>query len=246
MGCCESRDLKQEDNNIHQPLQPQSLFQQAIKMRIQTLDKLDDLKAREVLEHALELEDQNTWISVLCEDKFSAKKLNKSKFNSKFVVTRLYLNLETLIPLKLLIDMLIMPESRKKWDTYIDEIGVLESKDHSYLVFKRMKVLFYSAEFMERYVITMDNDKVYIISYSIEEEFELRDNKSVKALTIMGMIEISEKCQATEMILISQTDPNSRMSFLAGTLGIEKQKSWIKSFKSKLLKSLNDFYLHSE
>ena len=246
MGCCESRDSKQEVNSMQQPVKPQSLIQQAIKMEINALHTLKDGKAREILSHALELEEKNTWISVLCEDKFSAKKLNQSKFNIKFVVTRLYLNLEVLIPLKLLIEMLIMPECRKKWDGYIDEIGIIDSKDHSYLVFKRLKVLFYSAEFMERYVITMSNDKVYIISYSIEEEFELRDKKSVKAINIMGVIEISEKNFATEIVIISQTDPNSRLSFLAGTLGIEKQKCWIKNFKSKLLKSLSDFYLRSD
>lgn len=171
-------------------------------------------------------------------EEFTAKKLDGSKFDQKFLVTRLHLNLSETVPLKLILQFLLDAKHRTKWDKLIDEMEVIESEAHSYLFFIRLKLLFYSAEFMEKHFVVSHNGKVYIIIYSVDEVFELKDQKSVKAKNIMSVIKVSEKDKITQILVINQTDPNTKLGFLAGTIGITRQKVWIHNLKCSLLENI--------
>ena len=240
MGCCESRDTKQsiETNYIPKAIfKEKVLSHQAACLNIQSYKKITDSKGIKILEHVLELENENNWSSVISEQYFSAKKLKESKFNKEFIVTRISIKFDLLVPLKMILDMILLSEERKKWDNFIEYLELLEGDTFSHVVYKRLKVLFYSAEFIDRQTVVTCNNKVFILTYSTDSNFTPIDKNYVRADNIMGVFMISEKEGGTEIVLINQTDPKTRASCFAGTLGIANQKTWISRLKKNILKN---------
>lgn len=238
MGCCESRAKSLETKPVEIPEKNLSLIQQARQLNIQHYKSDADRKVVEILEHFFDLEKEDKWTTVLTDENFSAKKIDFSKFSKDFVVTRVCMNFDVLVPLKLILEIILARDIRVKWDNYIDSLEILEGHSLASIIYKKLKILFYSAEFIDKQVVVMGHDSVYIVSYSIDEDVSPRDKSCVRAKNIMAVFCIREYNESTEILVVNQTDPKSKAHFLASSLGLVKQKAWIQQFKKQVLKRL--------
>ena len=240
MGCCESRDYKKnlESANMQSPVEPKELALEALILKITNLTSIGDSKAENIFNHVNELRKQTNWAPVILEPTVSATKLERSKFSNEFIVTNVKINLELKVPLKIILDLMLISEQRLKWDSVLEHLEVIEGNDFHNITYKRIKVLFYTAEFIDRQIVTTFNNNVYIITYSTGEDIVRKDQKYARAHTFMGVFEISEINGNTELAMINQVDPKSKMSFLAGSWGITNQKFWIQRLKDKIYQTL--------
>ena len=236
MGCCETRGkIPKHIKEIVPNEKPLKLIEEAMLLNIKNSLILRDHKALAILNHISELEDSESWVSVIEEEKFSATKTCSSKFNGEFIVTILSLRFDDCIPLNLILNSILEIKERMNWDTLIAFLKRIEGDLFSCVVHKKIKVMFYTAEFVEKQVVTNDNESVFVISYSVEHGDAEKSNET-RAENIMTCIRITEVNGKTEITLISQTDPKSKFTFLASTLGVLNQRLWIENLKKYICK----------
>lgn len=240
MGCCDSRE-KKNHNFFDTPEQaknhsPNEIWvKKASSLQLLPFEALTEPKAIEILKYIIELESENKWQPALSEADLTISKLDNSKYDQSNIVTKASVYLDKITDLKMILEYITHPVSRKSWDFFIDHIEVIEEDIHSRFLYRKIRVLFYSAEFVEKQVVTVLNGKIYVLTYSTEHKEKPQNKDMLRAVNVMSAFVIEELENGVKISVINQTDPKSSVSRLASSLGIAQQKSWIKKFRNKVL-----------
>jgi hypothetical protein len=232
MGCCEARKTTLTTHDEH-PKASDISKKDSFSLEIPKLSFLRDSHAKEILDHIFELEKQNDWTPVLSDDTVSAMKIDRSKFNQEFIVTKLSLNCKRVVCTDLILKSILEIKHRVKWDKLLDHASVLEGNLWTSIIYKKLKVLFYSMVFVERQFVFYDKSAIFIVSYSVDYE-QIYGNDKVNAKNIMTCIKIHTVEEQTVITIINQTDPKSKLGNLALTLGIVSQKQWFSNLQEHI------------
>ena len=141
-----------------------------------------------------------------------------------------------MIPLKLLLEELNTDINRKKWDKNFVVVENIEKNPPSdYLLYTVFSVLGFKQEYLEKKLVFLKNQSVYIVVYSVEDERKPITNIT-RAHTFFGVIIISERNSKIEINVYNQTNPNSLMLKLGTSIGISKLSDWANSFTKHISK----------
>ncbi|OMJ75284.1 hypothetical protein SteCoe_25599 [Stentor coeruleus] len=239
MGCCDSREkknqvfAKSEQPEVQSPRKSWTTNTNSLKLL--RFEDLTEPKAIEILEYIIELESQNKWQPALSEADLTISKLENSKYDKSNIVTKACFYLDKITDLKMILHYITHPASRKSWDFFINQMEVIEEDMHSIILYRKIKVLFYSAEFVEKQVVTILNGKIYVLTYSTEHVEKPQNKDNLRAVNVMSSFVMEELENGIKISVINQTDPKSNLGSLASSVGIYQQKAWIKKFRNQVL-----------
>ena len=235
MGCCETRDKTlKESLSLKISEDSPSLESDIILNKVPSVDSVlceYTLKIKHYLES---IEDTADWVSAISDDNFSAWKTHGSKFQDKTLLSKLWVNMETYVPLNLILDLFLVPEMRLKWDTCLKSLSVVEGTAFDQISHYRIRVLFFSGEIIEKIKVFYDKDAVYIVSFSVEHE-EFKEIKDYTRMhKVLGCVKVTEKNGMTQLIFTNQIDSKSKIESLMASVGIMQQKIWIEAFRKRV------------
>ncbi|OMJ88222.1 hypothetical protein SteCoe_9881 [Stentor coeruleus] len=239
MGCCESRDKSSkpvENINITYNL----ISKESKDLQIQQITSVKDPKIQEILLHTKELDSKDDWDSVVQETNLQIKKRQGSKYSQDLIVSKLQFTFDNQVPLSLLLDELNIGANRKQWDTNFKIFeNIEEDSPNNFLLYSVFSVLFFKTEYLERKSVVFQNNTVFVVVYSIEDERKPIDKSVTRAHTHFGVMAIADKDNKTEMTVFNQTDPNSTMAKMGTALGIKALKGWADTLKKRVSKVMS-------
>lgn len=235
MGCCETRDKSFKENlNLIKSQDSPNLESDILLNKVPSVDSVlceHTLKIKHYLES---IENTVDWISAISEENFSAWKTHGSKFQDKTLLSKLWVNMETYVPLNLILDLFLVPDMRLKWDTCLKSLCVVEGTAFDQVSHYRIKVLFFAGEIIEKIKVFYDKDAVYIVSFSVEHE-EFKEIKDYTRMhKVLGCVKVTEKNGVTQLICTNQIDSKSKIESLMASVGIVQQKLWIEAFRKRV------------
>lgn len=239
MGCCETRDQKRNldiSESSTDLTQSYSLRLQAESINIKKLEEIKDPKVLEIAEYVQKLEQEDKWVMFLSDYEFTAKKLSCSKFNKDNIITRVSIRLGSPVILQHILDYIVDVDFRKTWDDFSIYLVMVEGENYSGIIHRKIKAMFYSADFIEKQTVLLIEDKVFVVTYSIDRSDLPNSPGFVRADNIMTVFVITENDLGTEITLINQVEPNNvSVRNFAGNIGLYQQKNLVKNLKSRIL-----------
>lgn len=236
MGCCEARDKLHKENTILTLTETPSIYRDIAELRLPNINTLKSSHALELFNYVQSILNEAPWVQLVSESNFSAEKIEGSPYNKVSIVTKLHLRFGTYVPLNLILDLFLVPKKRLKWDTCIKSFEILDETKYNPVVHSKIKVMFYSAEIVEKVFVCSDNEEAYILSFSTDHEAAPLIKDSVRAEKSFGLINIREVSGKIEILFINQVDPKTKFESLASSVGIIQQKMWVNSLKKNIQK----------
>lgn len=242
MGCCESRSPKNlftDAKVFSSPLTSISRIQhESIELSLTPISSISNSKVIEIINYINFLDNEKKWCDLGEEKDTKVSKVDNSIFNSENIVSRVQIKLEISVQLHIVLQFLVSIATRKTWDSFIEDLKLIEGNEHAGVLYRKIKLLFYKAEFIEKQFVVVDSDKVYVITYSVNEDEFANVTKSKRDINVMNVFKISENEEGTEITLVNQMGYRNYLKNLAGSLGIPQQKLWLGRLKRKIHKHL--------
>ncbi|CAG9313911.1 unnamed protein product [Blepharisma stoltei] len=234
MGCCYSRDKILQDTDIAK----NSFISEAKYLKLQTLEEENDPKSNELINYIQDLDISDQWELVKDEDWYKVSKLKGSKYNSEYPISKLWFHLEGRVPLRIILDELNTPEKRMAWDKNFKIYEIIGGDfPRNYTIYYLISVLGYKGDYIEKKIISIWNDKVVVITYSVENENKPPINGINRGTTHLGVTIISLLNERTEITMYNQTEPNSTLGKLFTNLAVGKMGAWCKKYKNAIQKA---------
>ncbi|OMJ76438.1 hypothetical protein SteCoe_24179 [Stentor coeruleus] len=264
MGCCSSRDEGNKEisntekfsneiyKKVEKTLTPSDLdsskvelqksltpslsllLQEASSLNIKPLSDFHDSHAEYILSYS---ESIKTWQLVKSVDWMSIEKIDESEFNKDYPMAHT-MKFKSYIPLKLLIEQLNSCEQRPQWDTHVSSMEIIKGDIFSeYYLYRTMKILLFSADFVDKKIVAIYGDAVVIIGYAAQGIREPIKG-TTRSSTILSIHKITIENGVTVMNNYSQTDANSLMAKAVAKLGPAKLIEWGRALV-KRIESLN-------
>ena len=102
------------------------------------------------------------------------------------------------------LEFLTILELRKTWDFFLEDLLMVEGTAYGGVLHRKVKMLFYSAEFIEKQMVVHDEETVFVITYSAkEEEYPLIYNAKCD-VDVLNAFVITERNGGTVITLINQ------------------------------------------
>lgn len=206
----------------------------AIELGIWGKEEVKDEKVLDIFEYLNELEHSSDWDLVKSEENLSLKKRSGSKYSSDFLTSRLEFSFEYSVPLKQLLDHLNDQELRPKWDKNFVVFENIESKEYQeYILYSAFKVITYKTEYLEKKVLLLHKNRVYIIVYSLQDSRKPEGSVN-RAHTFFSVMVVYEHNGKTGLLVYNQTDPNSFLAKMATSVAITKLSDWALKLKKQI------------
>jgi hypothetical protein len=209
-------------------------------LQIQHLTSIKDPKIQEILLHTKELDSKDDWDTVVQDLNLQIKKRHGSKYSQDLIVSKLQFTFDYQVPLLLLLNELNIGANRMQWDSNFKIFeNIEEDSPNNFLLYSVFSVLFFKTEYLERKTVVFQNNTVFVVVYSIEDERKPITKSTTRAHTHFGVMAITDKDNKTEMTVFNQTDPNSTVGKMGTAVGIKALKGWADNLKKRVNKIMS-------
>lgn len=209
-------------------------------LQIQHLTSIKDPKIQEILLHTKELDSKDDWDSVVQDTNLQIKKRNGSKYSQELIVSKLQFTFDYQVPLSLLLDELNIGSNRRQWDSNFNIFeNIEEDSPNNFLLYSVFSVFLFKTEYLERKSVVFQNNTVFVVVYSIEDERKPITKSTNRAHTHFGVMAITDKDNKTEMTVFNQTDTKSTLGKMGTAVGIKALKGWAEALKKRVGKVMS-------
>ena len=242
MGCCEGRSGQPlettsyfSNNASTKPsIDASRIIKESLSLYLPTSDEIIDAKALDILDYISELEQNKSWHHVHEEAQLIVFKLDKSKYNDENMVTKVKIDIGIIVPVKIALEYLTTLEFRRAWDFFIENIEIIDGDEYNGVLHRKVKLLFYRAEFVEKQIVLVENDKVFVVTYSLGSDEYKDKHEKPRDINIMTAFIISDNQHSTEITVINQMGHTNYIKNFTSTIGINQQKQWMQKLKRKI------------
>ncbi|CAG9325798.1 unnamed protein product [Blepharisma stoltei] len=251
MGCCESREVKSIQRSIKNNRTIEflnvPLISEAKMLQISHLREKGDTKALEIVEYIDELNRANNWKNVKNDGWIKIQKIDGSKYNPDYPVSKIWFHLEERLPLYMILDHLNSPIKRVSWDKNFKSYEIIDGDiQNCYTLYYSLSLLGYKGDYIEKRIIGIHNHMVVVVYYSVDHELKPEIKQFSRGVIHIGFLTIEVVDGRTELCFYNQVDPNYKLSKLFAHIGVSKSDEWCKKFKNILIRSNAERKLISE
>lgn len=240
MGCCESRSGKEFESQSTSsnpnmiPRDQSRIANESLSFSLPTFENITDSKTLDILSYISDLDRDNLWHQVHQEPDIMVFKLESSKYNSENMVTKVQIDIGIVVPIQVILQYLTSLDLRKSWDFFIEGIEIIDGDDRNGILHRKVKLLFYRAEFVERQIVVVQNNQVCVVTYSLgSDEYKDRCDKP-RDINIMTAFIISDNEKGSEITLVNQMGYTNYIKNLPSSISINQQKQWMHKLKRKI------------
>ncbi|CAG9318415.1 unnamed protein product [Blepharisma stoltei] len=240
MGCCASRDKSASGSKENSAYHPKinSIISEAQRLCIRPIEENLDIQPYDLLKYIEELNTEASWNTIKEDLWFYVKSIRGSKFDKTSPVSKVWLHLDEKVPLKKVLDVILLAEKRKNWD----DVATVEIFDGTFpglfYVYQSVMLLGYKNDYVTKTYIKTSGENVAVISCNVEHEKKPIEKGFNRGVIHFNIILISLVNNHTEILIYNQTDPKNKLGKLSADKKIENLDKLCSKLKDEILKDI--------